>query len=196
MNSLLTFASYAYANHDSAHNLEHAKNVLRNALTIIEKEGINCDAVEERELPYVMIGHDFRDHKLVERGLCCTAEEIEDFYRKELGEGSAAKILHIHDNCSWSKRKSSIPLESGDWMRKVLQDADWLEAIGNVGLQRCINYNSSVRGVTDAMLIQDVCLHIREKLLLIPTELNYESSREIAKDRIAPLLDFLRENEK
>ncbi|SIP86171.1 HD hydrolase [Pacmanvirus A23] len=184
---LIEFAKKAYKNHDKAHDLNHALRVFNNSLKIIESEGIHLDDTERRLLPYIMIGHDFCDHKIV-NGL--TKDEIRQFYESRLGS-LAEEVIHIHDNCSWSKRRSSKPLNnSRDWMRKVLQDADWFEAIGEIGLQRCIEYSKSINGTT-----ADICTHIREKLLLIPAELNYDSSKEMALGKLEPLYKYLEQNE-
>jgi HD superfamily phosphodiesterase len=184
---LIEFAKKAYKNHDSAHNLDHAMNVFENSLKIISGEGIIMDDIEKLLLPFVMIGHDFRDHKIKN---ALSDDEIDQFYKLHLGD-YFAEVIHIHNNCSWSKRKSSVPLETGrDWMRKVLQDADWLEAIGETGLQRCIEYSASIGGST-----ADICAHIREKLLLIPAELNYATSKTMSAGMLDPLYKYLEQNE-
>lgn len=184
--TLLDFATRAYANHDAAHNLLHALKVYSGACTIAAKEGISMTDNEAAIFPYVMIGHDFRDHTLI--GSSLSEEEIHKFYVDEVGEANARLIEHIHANCSWSKRKSSIESPI-DWMRKVLQDADWLEAIGDEGLDRCIDYTKTINGNIPA----DVCAHIREKLLLIPAELNFETSKKMAD--VDPLIQYLMQNE-
>jgi HD superfamily phosphodiesterase len=78
-------------------------------------------------------------------------------------------------------------------MRQVLQDADWLEAIGEVGLVRCAEYNKAHYPNEDTVAM--VCKHIHEKLLLIPAELNFKCSRDIAVDLVEPMMQYLRDNE-
>jgi hypothetical protein len=183
------FAKLAYQNHDLAHGFPHAERVYHNALAIIDGAHLQMTAQEQLELPYVMYGHDFRDHKLVSEGTCLPEQVIQDFYKGQLGEVSANKIKHIHENCSWSQRKRATPLPDGDWMRLVLQDADWLEALGEEGLTRCIQYTQFVGGHVP----EDVCRHIHEKLLLIPQNFNYQTTRDLVKQRdlITPLLVYL-----
>lgn len=193
------FAVRAYANHDTAHNFTHAMTVYKNALYILESEiakGTIVNVTEEEliEFPYAIIGHDFRDHKLIEHGLCLSSEEITAFYQKHLpSEESVQKILHIHDNCSWSNRIASVPLKTGDWMRRVLQDADWLEALGQTGLDRCAQFkkfrNPNITEFESNSITYD---HIMDKLLKIPSELNYETSRQIVRDKLLlfPLIRF------
>jgi len=102
--SLLKFAQFVYANYDAAHDINHALAVFTNAQKIVAAEGIVMTETEAREFPYVMIGHDFCDHKFANAD---TVELVNEFYRVELGSESAAKIIHIHQNCSWSKRRTS-----------------------------------------------------------------------------------------
>lgn len=194
--SLIRFAHLGYSDHDSAHNYKHAVRVLINAQEILNRENIVPTLQEIEELPYVMLGHDLRDHKLIAAGKCLPAEEIEKFYISELGEDSARKILHIHENCSWSNRKTATPLPTGDWMRLLLQDADWLDALGDSGLMRCIEFTKEYIATLDCTaddIPSLVCKHIKEKLLLIPNELNFESSKKIVEENnlLEPLLVYL-----
>lgn len=191
--SLVQFAYRGYANHDSAHDYQHAVRVFANAHAILHRENTAHTLQEFKELPYVMLCHDLRDHKLLSRK-CLSAEEIERFYISELGEASARKIIHIHANCSWSNRKTSTPLAQGDWMRQLLQDADWIDALGKHGLARCIEFaTASLNETATADITAAVCKHIKEKLLLIPNELNFESSKKIVEENnlLEPLLTYL-----
>jgi len=74
-------------------------------------------------------------------------------------------------------------------MRLVLQDADWIEAVGETGLIRCLEYAKSIGG----KIPESISEHIRVKLLLIPAELNYQSSRNLAD--LKPLIKYLESNE-
>jgi HD superfamily phosphodiesterase len=191
------FMRRGYADHDEAHNYEHAQHVLENAVMIATKEGIDTTA-HQNLITLIMLGHDLRDHKVVDMGRGLSEAEIRQFYTDMVGKDNAEMILHIHNNCSWSKRKTSIPLESDDWMRQLLQDADWIEAIGNVGIRRCIDYqHAAIPDLTDTDCKKYVCAHIREKLLLIPDELNFDATRELVDkmELIKPLFEYLEQFE-
>lgn len=183
------FMERGYANHDLAHNIDHARQVYSNMELLLKRANARIAPEEEIELRCIGLGHDLRDHKLVHLGLCLSAEEIKAFYESILGPKAALDVIHIHENCSWSKRKESVPLEFGDWMRQLLQDADWLEAIGEAGLQRCIDYTHACMGDRPDL----VCKHILEKLLLIPEELNFDVSKELVAERdlLKPLKEYL-----
>lgn len=194
--SLMDFAEIAYSNHDNAHGLGHVIRVWYRALQIITRSKLNLSKYQKKLLPYIIIGHDFRDHKLVETSL--SEEAIYNFYVDELDKQSADIITHCHNNCSWSKRKKSIPLdnvfydnkdENLDILRLILQDADWLDALGEQGLQRCIDYSNSI----GKPFPENVKQHILEKLLRIRNSLNFQVSKGIVESEKLeqPLYAFL-----
>jgi HD superfamily phosphodiesterase len=185
--SLLEFARRAYANHDKAHNLDHVIRVWERAQQILRMENINLSEYEKQLLPYIIIGHDFRDYKLINTSL--SEQEIHDFYVNELGIDAAYVISHCHNNCSWSKRKTSEPLKKSDILRLILQDADWLDALGETGLERCIEYSNAI----NKPFPDNVKQHIKEKLLLIENELNFQASKDIVRleNLNEPLYEFL-----
>lgn len=193
--SLNEFCARAYANHDNAHNDQHGKDVFWNANAIITLEKIKLTPQEKKELPTVMRLHDALDHKAITNGVAVlSAEEIKAFYVNTLGAESAERISHIHENCSWSKRKTSQPTPGGDMLRLILQDADWLEAMGHIGITRCTDYTRQYNPNDSPDQIKEkVCQHIREKLLHIPDELNFTASRKLVTERnlIEPMLEYL-----
>jgi len=188
MDALLSFANRAHGNHDKAHDLLHALRVHHNSLKIVIGERLDLTLYEWKELPYVMIGHDFLDHK--QHTLTVNEWDVLAFYESVLGATSAQRVLDIQKASSWSKRET-------EWSRgtlmKVLQDADWLDALGEVGLKRCVDF-SVAKGVVDVP--SNVCKHIYEKLLLIPDALNYETSKKMVEKEklLEPLYDYLKKH--
>jgi uncharacterized protein len=211
------FLNRALARADKAHSYDHALRVFENALNILHAEGRTLTQLEMVEVKVATLCHDVLDHKLVAAGQTLPADEVKTFYKKYfatyLAEHHHAqadidaeadhyvqKICHIHDNCSWSKRHTAIPLENADWMRKLVQDADWLDAIGDIGLNRCIEYTCAIYPAADdeqtQIISRLVCDHIREKLLLIPDALHFQSSRLLAAAATLPLTKFLERYDK
>lgn len=190
--TLSEFVSIAYARHDPAHDADHAWKVLDNAESIRKMGTVKLSPEEDAIFDWVMAGHDAGDHKMpVDSRL--SDEELTKIYTDRFGNELAAAIVEIHQNCSWSKRLTRKPVKY-ETLMKILQDADWIEAIGAVGLQRCIDFTThAMPGATPVEIAAAVCKHIREKLLLIPAELNFDQSREIAD--VQPLLKFLADNE-
>ncbi len=108
-------------------------------------------------------------------------------------------IFYVHSNCSWSKRKDSKPLVSPlcrDIIRQILQDADWLEAIGEIGIKRCQWHQRWFHKTenVDSYVVE----HIHEKLLHIPSGMNFDVTRKIIADRklMAPIYQFVADNNK
>lgn len=186
------FLKKALKNHDDAHDISHAWRVYLNAVFIANSEEIALTDKELEEFPLVILCHDVLDHKIKNPAL--HERDVMKFYVDCVGVQSAVKIDYIHKNCSWSNRKSATPLTSGDWMRKVLQDADWLDALGYDGLVRCMLYTKTTfPDATEEELKKRVQDHIREKLLLIPEELNFETSKRLVIERglMTHLLNYL-----
>lgn len=195
---LMAFAIHACAKHDVAHNIDHAVKVFDNAvsiLAILALDGVTLDPSEIEVFPYIMIGHDWFDHKLELAGLALPRTEIHTYYAQHLGPVVADRIMHIHTNCSWSKRATSQPtVGARDLLRLILQDADWLEAIGDEGLQRCIEYTKHYHNpANDQQLQAKVVEHIIEKLLLMPASMNYDSTRAfiVTNSIMRPITDYL-----
>ncbi len=194
LDEIAAFAHIAYADHDTAHNIDHAKAVFHNAMAIRSRENPCISLADIKELAITALFHDARDHKVVARGGGLPAEELFKFYEKYLGPLRAERVVHNHENCSWSKRATSQPSaiadETGtvdDSIRLIVQDADWIEALV---LQRTIDYTTETGG----QVPEDVCKHIREKLLLIPAELHYKSSLKMTAGSLDTLLEYLAEH--
>lgn len=177
---LTDFLVLAYSHHDAAHNIDHALAVYNNAMHI----ALSVDGPTTREFAITMLFHDARDHKMK---VCLDAEILHDFYVGQVGIEACGRIETTHATCSWSRRHL---VHRRDLFCKILQDADWIEAIGEVGLRRCIEYTQAVGGAVP----HDVCAHIHEKLLLIPLAVNFDVTRGLieSKNMIKPLTDYLR----
>ncbi len=200
LNECMQFMDKAYANHDPAHGFNHIARVCENAYVILENEpslaNVSRELDDIKQFLTVIMFHDARDHKM-DPTKCLSQAELDQFYVCHLGEQRAAQVNHMHANCSWSKRAESKPCWENDWMRKILQDADWLDALGQSGLNRCVAYTEHL-GFKGLDVAREVCKHIREKLLLIPAELNYGYSKKMVKDKnlMSPMHGFLATYEK
>lgn len=119
---------------------------------------------------------------------------IIDYILSQLLDQCVDIIIHIHTNCSWSKRAISKPVESNlcrDILRRVLQDADWLQAIGHVGIFRCREYQTEYHGTDD--VDKHIYAHIHEKILHIPAGMNFDVTRAIIveRDLMTPIHEFI-----
>jgi uncharacterized protein len=97
-------------------------------------------------------------------------EELTQFVHDSLANAGAKEkanvVLDIINNISYSqeikgKRKTLSEAGGGRMYQDIVSDADKLEAIGTVGIERCIAYTRKCGGVIPA----DVVKHCHEKLL-------------------------------
>lgn len=78
-------------------------------------------------------------------------------------------------------------------IRDIVSDADKLEAIGSIGIQRCIEYTTHTNPTyTHAQVIHDVKKHAHEKLLRLATEfIKTPTARTIATHRHKEMEEWL-----
>jgi HD superfamily phosphodiesterase len=183
---------------DPAHDMTHARKVLANAHQIVTNERIDLLPDEIVIFDYVMLAHDILDHKAVARGKGLSYRKIHEFTVQQFGALLAFFIEYIHNNCSWSKRKQSVPIPGNpyvrDILRQILQCADWMEAIGVEGIERCRQYSRLVNPTyTDQQIEQCIRDHINENLIHIRDELMIDAARQLVDtlNLHQPLVDYV-----
>ena len=196
--STVEFVRKWTAKFDESHGLEHALYVAAN-VAIISKTlaAIKPDDLEIMTVAALM--HDLRDHKYADNPDIVSETDMRShidrvFYSTE----TTNLIMHIIGNMSWSKERAgkNVPITINlkhELMRRIVQDADWLEAIGEVGIRRCITYNTVILGSKN--IERDVCAHIRVKLCHIPDALHTAAARRMAADRAIYVLTYLIDHE-
>lgn len=150
---------------DESHNHVHAHNVYVNTMIIIDKLGIKY----EEDIVFLASKlHDVCDHKYIGRG-SITVDELVSFIEMMVGTKKATRIMSIIDNISFSKEvsgKRETLNFCDDYYLQIISDADRLEAIGEVGLERCIMFTKERGGKVP----DDVVQHCKDKLLRLSTE--------------------------
>lgn len=159
---LLNFVVENTKHFDESHNHVHALKVTHNAHVIMKSIKDNYD---KRLLTCVAMLHDVCDHKYPES---IPREKLLDFIKLYLSPTIEPIAMKIIDNVSFSKEdrgiQETLP-EPYDMYLVALTDADRLEAIGQVGIDRCIEFTISRGGTVP----QDVVKHCHDKLLrLLP----------------------------
>lgn len=194
--AFLAFESWEFA--DSAHDKTHIQRVLKNALSIGKREGGNSDV-----LTLAALFHDSKNypkgHPEASKSSLRSAEYADAFLEKHAAPSSVRNLVFDAIlNHSFSRGVRPKTLEG-----KVLQDADRLDALGAIGIARCFAV-SGERGLSfyapdepiapinrplnDKKFATD---HFYQKLFCLPKLLNTETAREMAKERIAFMQQFL-----
>lgn len=175
---LQQFVKESTINFDSSHNHEHAQAVLDNLLVIIGYYCLHPSLFFEGRLPFVFeediaiyaaLLHDVRDDKY--KDLSISEQALTDFLVAEVGVNKCQRIMKICDQVSWSKEsRGMVPRSTDLWKPAMthdemvlvfLRDADRLEALGAIGIERCIAVTHKLGGKVP----EDVIQHCHDKLL-------------------------------
>lgn len=182
---------------DVAHDLEHVRRVVRNAQALAVAE----EARPEVVLPAAWL-HDCvtvpKDSPLRAQASRRAAEQAVSWLRTwSYPEAHLPEIAHAIEAHSFSAGVAARTIEA-----KVVQDADRLEAIGAVGLARCLMLSGAMhrplyaaedpfcetRQPDDGVSAVD---HFHTKLLQLESTMQTESGRREARQRTDYLRGFL-----
>jgi uncharacterized protein len=167
--NLSEFVKESTKEFDDSHNHVHMLNVVQNTLRILH----NDESVQQKSIQFPDISrlslvvawlHDVRDHKYPNS---ISEEELRE-YIDSVEPTETDNILEIIANISYSKEakglRKSFP-EPYQTILDIVTDADRLEALGLVGIERCETFTKEHGGKVP----EDVILHCHEKLLrLLP----------------------------
>ncbi len=158
---LLDFVALHTGDFDESHNLLHAMSVYHNALDIV-KHDYKHRGLDEKVLMYACLLHDVCDHKYEHS---VTKEERNKFIEEQLVLPERAQcVIDVIENISYSQEvkglRKTLPYPQR-FYQDIVSDADKLEALGQVGLDRCIAFTLARGG----QVPQEVVEHCHEKLL-------------------------------
>jgi HD superfamily phosphodiesterase len=129
--------------------------------------------------------HDIADHKYVQDP---NSKGIEEELRKHFSDKASASLMNVIDAVSFSKERKAREAAGtpetpqsfveklgkvGSLLRDIISDADKLEAIGSIGVQRCLQYTkeSTLKKTgsepTPEQLVLDLVQHGEEKLFIM-----------------------------
>ncbi len=196
----LDFVSDYHKNDNSGHDFAHVKRVYANALQILEKE----DGVDEFVLKMSVLLHDVDDYKLGGDGC-----QVKTFLSSlKIKEKTMNDILQTIDAIGFSKSGSNSKFATKEM--KILSDADRLDAMGAIGICRCIMYGASKNHILfdeNIFPIKDITSeqykterkennsinHFFDKLLKLKDTMQTRTGAEIAKDRHEFMIVFLKQ---
>lgn len=194
---LSDFVSTSTQTFDDSHSHTHMKKVVENSFTIIENDSKVQDKIKmypqiEKLVLEVAWLHDVRDHKYPDS---ISELELEEFV-KSIEPEEYINIIDIINNISFSKEnkglRKSFP-EPYNTVLEIVGDADRLEAIGTIGIERCEIFTRERGG----QVPKDVIFHCHEKLLRLLPEgfIKTEHGRIMALPLHEEIVDYIRLNE-
>ncbi len=183
--NLSKFVQDICSDRDPSHGHSHMKQVTKNSLDIFANEINNYTSDQTKQnylkdlVMHVAWLHDVADHKYDKDG--SIKKKVKDYLVKTVAD-CADLIENIIDRISYSKENMSkinnIKLDwpevlgaDGCFVRNIVSDADKLEALGKVGLDRCVQYiKEKDPTISYEQLVTKVNGHANEKLLRLADE--------------------------
>lgn len=183
IDKLETFVKAICKDRDYTHGFEHAQKVAKISIVILMHEYQMIHEYQTRYIPSIYVKdvlivaylHDVADHKYDKDGTL--REQLRQFMKDELElpQGLIEWYLDIIDRVSYSRE---VKHGDHDWkkaltdygieIRNIVSDADKLEAIGQIGIDRCrkyiIDHNPNI---SQDELDKKIREHADEKLLKI-----------------------------
>ena len=187
----------------TGHGLDHIRRVVK-----MTKRLAHDEAVDEFIAVAAAYLHDTIDEKLV-MNVKEAQDELREFLRKiDFTHDQINQVMDIITKMSFADtldgQRPELSLEG-----QVVQDADWLDAIGSIGVVRAVYFGGqhSERIYDPAMaprqnMTRDdyrdlnhetIINHFYEKLLKIKSMLNTSAAQKIAQHRQQVMLEFLEE---
>ena len=179
--------SFAYENSekDDIHGFKHTERVLKQSIEIGTKLNANLTVIKIATLLHD-IGRNIKSKDIIENHAEISADIAEGFISKNnfnIPNKDINNILHSIRSHSFSNDKIPKTLEA-----KILSDADKLDAIGAVGLYRTIGFTVLRNGRID-----DVIIHLENKIMKLKSRLFLNISKEIAESRERIIINFYNE---
>ena len=178
----IDYVKTLFRNNSGGHDAEHTMRVYHNALKIAERE----PGADREVISLAALLHDADDHKLFQTRDNANARGF--LSSQAVAPEKTEEIIKAINSVSFSQNRGKRPetLEG-----KIVQDADRLDAIGAVGIARTFAFGGEHGRSLDSSI-----LHFHEKLLLLKDEMNTETARQMAEERHAFMLEFLKRYEK
>lgn len=181
---------------DGAHDHAHLLRVWRNVVRIAAVEGGDLVLLQAATLLHdcIYIPKDSPKRATASRLAACKANEV--LLALGWSEGRVSQVCHAIETHSFSAGLPPETLEA-----KILQDADRLDAVGWIGVARCLwiagdrgaalydpqDPRAEHRALDDASFALD---HFQSKLLGLGKGMQTATGRALATERVAHLRQF------
>lgn len=182
---------------DSAHGLTHIQRVVKSAQAICEREGGDSEVVIAAAWLHDCVSLP-KNHPDRSRSSILAGEKAAEFLKNtDFPESKIQYVVHAIEAHSYSAGIKPKTLEA-----KIVQDADRLDALGAIGIARCLMVGGKLdrplyhsedpfcvsREPDDSIYTID---HFYQKLFKLPELLNTESAKKISYDRVKFMKKFL-----
>jgi uncharacterized protein len=171
---------------DDIHGYGHTERVYRKCIKLGQKLGANLFVLKIAALLHD-IGRYSEDQKYKNKNHAEISADIASNYLKTInrrfGKNNFINIIHCIQAHSFSNQITPNSLEA-----QILSDADKLDALGAIGLYRTIGYTIKMNGN-----LQDVILHLENKIFNLKNQLFLDISKESAEERLTLLNQFYQE---
>jgi uncharacterized protein len=195
--SILELCSKCTENYDDSHGYDHHIKVFQNCIEILDDLIHEISSQNDKDFLLTLITfssllHDTVDHKYQNNN----REIIEKFLSEKLSTDEYNYVLWIIDNISYSKEvKNGYPTHKNELVqiaRNIVSDADKLEAIGIVGIQRCKEYTESKNPNADANTISSLVIkHFNEKLKTLDNYIHTDKGKKMAIPRMSEMYQYM-----
>ena len=155
---------------DSSHDYNHAKRVQAYAYRIARSMGITSET-QLLIIQYAAGVHDLLDHKYIPT---ITKDMLISYLESKIGAELARIVIDITENISYSKEVRGELTNIGEYqlLRDIVSDADKIDALGEMGIIRCIEFTksrlaktTSMNFICDEIILAEVVNHCNEKLI-------------------------------
>lgn len=185
------------ASADPGHGFDHIKRVVQNAITLGREEQGNPQIILPAAFLHDCVSVPKNDPQRSQASRLAAQAAITHLRSIGYSDSYDDDIVHAIESHSFS---ANIPCRTID--AKIVQDADRLEALGAIGIARCLMTGGSLqqllydfsepfpfnRPPEDRKQSID---HFFAKLLLLPGTMQTESGRKMAWNRTKIMTDYL-----
>ena len=214
INKTIDFVKKSLSCHDASHDFAHIQRVHALAQNIAKQE--QCSAEEQEIVSLSALLHDIGDWKY-SGSETAGVESARDFLKSlDYPDNVIDKICWIIQRVSFHDEIGRTELEieemKNDKALCIVQDADRCDAIGAIGIARCLTFggakgrslyedgkiNDIVREITkkqymDPTKKSSTIEHFYEKLLLLKDKMKTNGGRKIAEGRHEFMKEYLKQ---
>ncbi|MGY3834535.1 phosphohydrolase [Listeria ivanovii] len=175
-----------FKNETTGHDWAHINRVHKLSKKIQAIEGGDLFAIE-----LAALFHDYSDTKLTSNPAQASKRLVIWMEQQEMLSNLITQIIRIMESVSF--KQGNNPIQAQTIEEKIVQDADRLDAIGAVGIARTFTYGGAHnREITDPLNPENTTIqHFYDKLLLIESQLNTQTAKEMAKGKQKIMQDFI-----